>query len=69
MSSTGSSLSEQRATRDGLGVLALTTFDLINVASGHPMIVRMLDGTEMLLRLATADEVIEMQRSALRCSP
>jgi hypothetical protein len=60
---------EQRAAREGLAVLALITFDLVNVAQGHPMIVQTVDGTEMLLRLATADEVLEFQRAAIEKLP
>jgi hypothetical protein len=60
---------EERAEREGLPVLAVPTFDLVNAALGHPMIEKLLDGTEVLLRLATVDEVLEFQRSALETMP
>lgn len=58
------SLAEQRANERGLPVLALPTFDLIHAAQGHPMIVSTLDGTEMLLRLMTAEEARDTQWAA-----
>ena len=55
---------EQRAERDGLAVVAVLTPELVNVAQGHPMIVRTLDGTEVLLRLMTPVEVQAAERDA-----
>jgi len=48
---------EERAQRENLPVVPMTNFDLLRVASGHPMIVSTADGGEALVRLYTADEL------------
>jgi len=60
-----SSPAEERAAREGTFVLAVLPFDLLNVASGHPMMVQAIDGTEVLLRLLTADEAMTMHLEAI----
>lgn len=60
---------EQRAADRNLPVVAVPTFDLMRAASGHPMIVTTLDGSEVLLRLMTADEALEAQRDAVATLP
>lgn len=60
---------EQHAAEHNLPVVAVPTFDLLRTASGHPMIVETLDGNKVLLRLMTADEMIEAQRAAVAALP
>jgi len=63
------SLAEQRAIEQGLPVLAVTAFELLHVATGNPIITRALDGSEVLLRLPTADDVLTFQRDAAATLP
>ena len=56
---------EERAAREGLPVVLLIPFDCINVAQGHPMIVRTVNSGEALVRLYTADELLAANDRAL----
>ena len=60
---------EQRAAREGLDIVAVTAFELVRVAANHPMIVRTVDGREVLLRLPTVEELIRFNREALATMP
>lgn len=60
---------EDHATEQGLPVVAVPTFDLLRAAGGHPLIVRTLDGAEVLLRLMTVDEMVEANRAAVESMP
>lgn len=55
---------EDRAEFEGLMVIPVTAFELIRIAEGNPMIMRAFDGTEVLLRLPTPDEAVDLQRRA-----
>lgn len=46
-------------------VLLATVPELIGVAQGDPMRFHLDDGTEVLVRLPTIDEVIQQQRDAI----
>jgi hypothetical protein len=53
----GLSLAEQRAERDGMPVVLLVPFECLRIAAGNPMITRLQDGREALVRLFTEDEL------------
>ena len=55
---------EERAARDGLTVVLLIPFEARRVAAGNPLIVRTLDGSEVLVRLFTAEEFLDVQHAA-----
>lgn len=57
--------SEMRAMEEKSTVVALTVHDLLICLAGHSAFVAALDGEEMLLRLATPDEVQRCQIAAL----
>jgi hypothetical protein len=59
-------LVEERAERDGIPVLLTTPFELLHVAAGHPTMFRTTDGTEVLIRLYTPEELIDAQIAAAR---
>lgn len=60
---------EERAEREGMPVVNPILHELITAASGHPIIVSTTDGTEVLLRLATVDEFIEVNHRAVAEMP
>lgn len=41
-------------------------FELIRIAQGHPTRFRSTDGTDVEVRLATADEMLDMHRQACK---
>lgn len=43
----------------------LTAIEAIRIAEGHPMRVRLLDGTELTVRLPSMDEALEMHKQAI----
>lgn len=45
--------------------LLASAFELLNVAQGHPMRFSLDDGTEVEVRLPTADEAMEQQRASI----
>jgi hypothetical protein len=47
---------EQRAQREGMPVVLLVPFECLHIAAGNPMITRLQDGREALVRLFTEDE-------------
>jgi hypothetical protein len=55
---------EDRAATEGMLVVAVTPFELLQAASGRPIVVGTLDGTEVMLRLATPDELVSSQQRA-----
>lgn len=57
---------EERAVRDGLPVVLALPFDLLRLAGGNPMILSTVDGSEVLVRLMTADELMESHLASLR---
>lgn len=60
------SLAEQSATAKGLKVLALPPSELAGTAlTGDPIIVKTVDGEEMLLRLPTVEEAMRFNREAV----
>jgi hypothetical protein len=50
-------------------VLTLTPIELLRIAEGNPMVAAFADGTEVLVRLPTVDEVIAQQNRALNALP
>lgn len=54
------------AEENGLAVVAVIPFELARVAAGAAMIVSTLDGTEVLLRLPTVDELLASCEAAGR---
>lgn len=47
---------EERAVREGLDVVLLLPMEAMRIVAGNPNIVRTSHGTEVLVRLYTADE-------------
>lgn len=60
---------EQRAEREGMRVVRCLPHELIRAATGHPIVVSTAEGEEVLLRLATVDEFIDINRQALDTLP
>lgn len=56
---------EQRATREDMPVVACASYEFFSALTGDPIVVRLLDGREVLLRLATVDEVLTFQTEAI----
>lgn len=46
--------------------VALTNFELTRVLAGNPMTCRLSDGTDVVVRLATADEFLAAHEAACR---
>lgn len=60
---------EERADREGMRVVRCLPHELIRAATGNPIVVSTADGEEVLLRLATVDEFIDINRQALATLP
>lgn len=57
---------QDRADREGLTQIAVVPGELMGVAvDGHPVIVRTVDGQEVLLRLPTVEEAMRFNREAI----
>lgn len=55
---------EERAAREGLPVVRLVPLEAARVAAGNPLIIRLADGQEVLVRLYTVDEFLDVQHAA-----
>lgn len=49
----------------GLPIVIATTFELLRIADGHPMMLGTLDGQEVCMKLASAEEFLEAQRRGI----
>lgn len=45
-----------------------TTFEFLRIAGGHQMMMRTLDGEDVLVRLYTTEEFMETNRTAIKTS-
>lgn len=63
------SLADERAEREGLPVVNCVLHELLTAAAGNSIIVTTVDGAEVLLRLATADEFIAANHAAIAKLP
>lgn len=55
---------EEHAKREGMPVVLLIPHEAMRIAEGNPMIVRQVDGAEVLVRLFTAEEFLAVQHAA-----
>lgn len=55
---------EQHAQEENLTQVLVTPFELVRAACGNPIIVGIQGGGEVLLRIPTVDEYIEIQHKA-----
>lgn len=55
---------EERAERENLPVVLLLPIEAGRVLHGNPLIARLSDGSEVLVRLMTADEFVTRQHAA-----
>jgi hypothetical protein len=57
---------EERAAREGFPVVLLTNFELLRICAGNPMVTSTLDGNEVLVRIPTADELLDIHVASCR---